>query len=149
MKLTRGIFFAKEKTLFGMKAGQVREGVEKLVFRAGWYNAMGDLLGYGDIATYDLFVIQKKISEPELFVIVPEPDSEWAPTDFGCFRDRKQLSFATPHQGSLAEKCCLVVVPGRTYSTVGFAGLTEITRTRAVEIIKSAAEALLKFKDAS
>ena len=72
--LTREMF-ADEATVWGrIHCGQYRT-FSSIFHNAGWYNARGEKLGYGDLNADDLLAIAQEIDE--MFVVLPERASYW------------------------------------------------------------------------
>jgi len=47
------------------------------VHNGGWYNSLGEKIGWGDLSPDDFHNIQKKLKPGEAFVILPERASFW------------------------------------------------------------------------
>ena len=51
MQLTKGLFdneFELTSGPFGLHNGQMRGGSDKITHNSGWYNKLGEKLGFGD-----------------------------------------------------------------------------------------------------
>ncbi len=59
---------------------KLREGAiraKEVVHNGGWYNSLGEKLGWGDLDEKDFPNIQQHLQEGELFVVLPERASFW------------------------------------------------------------------------
>jgi hypothetical protein len=79
MLLTKGIFGEEFRfngyNEFDLRTGQLR--AKRLCHNVGWYNKLGEKLGWGDLDSADFEKIQKVIPENEWFLILSEQDSFW------------------------------------------------------------------------
>lgn len=57
-------------SLFGLKTGQWRNPPDRVMKDAGWYNQLGQRLGFGDLDTQDLKRIMQALLEEEVFIIL-------------------------------------------------------------------------------
>ncbi|GEM_PF-6155498 len=67
-----------DSRLFGLRTGQIRESLgddRRLVKDAGWYNADGHKLGWGDIGPEDVKSICTELLDTEVFVVLNRGDS--------------------------------------------------------------------------
>lgn len=76
LQLTQGMYADLNCNLFGLQYGQNLCGKE-IIRNAGWYNHLGQKLGYGDLSIEDLDKIAASIAEEELFIVLSELDSTW------------------------------------------------------------------------
>lgn len=60
---------------FGLRVGAIR--AKDLVHNGGWYNGLGQKIGWGDLSVEDIKRIQSKLQPEELFVVLPERASYW------------------------------------------------------------------------
>lgn len=60
---------------FGLVCGQI--SVWRLIKNAGWYNAQGEKLGWGDLSCLNTVRIARELQSNEMFVILDEQDSYW------------------------------------------------------------------------
>jgi hypothetical protein len=77
-QLTKGLYghqFERASNLFGLSCGQIRG--KDFVHNGGWYNKLGEKLGWGDLSTDDFFRIRRELEEGEMFIILDESDSFW------------------------------------------------------------------------
>lgn len=77
-RLTKGLYghqFGPTSNLFGLHCGQIRG--KDFVHNGGWYNRLGEKLGWGDLSTDDFFRIRRELEEGEMFIILGESDSFW------------------------------------------------------------------------
>ena len=80
MQLTKGLFdneFELTSGPFGLHNGQMRGGSDKITHNSGWYNKLGEKLGFGDLSGRDFRRIAKNIDEGEVFIVFGEQDSFW------------------------------------------------------------------------
>jgi len=59
----------------GLKEGRIH--ARDLVHNGGWYNGLGEKIGWGDMSPDDFKNIQAKLQPGELFVVLPERASYW------------------------------------------------------------------------
>ncbi len=83
-RLTLGMYGGEFKraphdsTLFNLRTSQFRESLgeeKRLVKNAGWYNADGHKLGWGDLGPQDIKSVCSGLNESEIFVVLNEDDS--------------------------------------------------------------------------
>lgn len=101
-RLAKGLYgteFQPTNYLFGISCGQKRRNFERIVQRAGWYNKVGEKLGWGDLSVADFIEMARGLDEREFFIIIPD----------GIFWP-DQLDF-----GVVVAGCSHVVCGGRVY----------------------------------
>ncbi|MBI2003282.1 hypothetical protein HYT45_03845 [Candidatus Uhrbacteria bacterium] len=79
-QLTKGMYGSQSNPtggLFGLYCGQMRGGKTKLTHNSGWYNKLGEKLGWGDLTAKDFRRIAKGLKDGELFITLGEQDSFW------------------------------------------------------------------------
>ena len=84
--LTKGMFGSEfsSKAAYGLRCGQMNNG--RRGHNAGWYNARGEKLGWGDLSQEDVDRLMAILPEGELFITLPESASFWDfVTDIGQF----------------------------------------------------------------
>lgn len=59
-----------ENLPFGLCVGQMR--VRRIMHNCGWYNKVGEFLGWGDLSEDDINRIAREISAGDAFFILPE-----------------------------------------------------------------------------
>lgn len=77
-QLTKGMYgheFKSQSNLFGLRCGQMRSG--EMVHNGGWYNKVGEKLGWGDLSGDDFKKIYAELEDDEMFIILHESDSFW------------------------------------------------------------------------
>jgi hypothetical protein len=82
MRLTKGMYgteFDKD-SLFGIHCGQIR--YREVVHNGGWYNSVGEKIGWGDLSSQDFKKISSELQPGEVFIIVGEQDSFWSFVSF-------------------------------------------------------------------
>lgn len=93
--LTRGIYEPRPKP-FGLQYGQKRFD-HVLCHDAGWFNAVGERLGIGDLNHQDFYAISDGLSEDEMFVVVPsylEPDAAvWLTDGLVCSEGPEGMAY--------------------------------------------------------
>jgi hypothetical protein len=125
---------------FGIRYGQIRH--HERVHNGGWYNAIGEKLGWGDLDDKDIIRISKELAGDDVFVVLPESCSHW---DFlqrfedcggGMVRKVMDPKEEAPGIEYLCKHCYLVILPGDWY-WVSYDPINqhEVTRERATEII--------------
>lgn len=126
--LTKAMFgseFSPRSPKFGIQSGQMRSGYGddlkgKWTHNSGWYNRLGEKLGWGDLSAADFKRIQEEIEEGDFFVVLCESDSFWAfvknprPT-FGWDQDTERTA-DNPGVDYIVEKAMWVVEKGHIYS---------------------------------
>ena len=78
MRLTTGLYgheFRNASDLFGIRCGQMR--ADDTIHNGGWYNHLGQKLGWGDLSRDDLKRISQQLEPGEVFVVLPESASFW------------------------------------------------------------------------
>lgn len=65
-----------KKTPFGFLNNQVR--LDGIINNAGWFNFLGERLGFGDLSIQDMKNISLHIPVGEIFIILSEADSGWS-----------------------------------------------------------------------
>ena len=68
-------FDYREKTLFDFHEGQMRG--DDLIHNGGWYNKLGEKIGWGDLSNEDFLTIRAGVEPGECFIILSEADSFW------------------------------------------------------------------------
>lgn len=153
-KLVKGMYgsqFENKSTLFGLRCGQLRGGLDKFTHNSGWYNKSGEKLGWGDLSVRDIRRISCEIPNGELFIILGERDSFWEFVTFNrgsvgslCATDPRMEA---PGVEYIAEKCRYIIAEGYLYYVdecvpqshrVMLTGLTikALTRAEASELIR-------------
>lgn len=61
---------------FGLQTGQMRRD-PKLAHNGGWYNIMGEKVGWGDLDAKDFERIKKELQAGETFIVLSEERSFW------------------------------------------------------------------------
>jgi hypothetical protein len=77
-QLTKSMYgqeFGRTGNLFGLHCGQIRS--RDFCHNAGWYNKLGEKLGWGDLSVEDFQRIRRELEEGEMFIILGEQDSFW------------------------------------------------------------------------
>jgi hypothetical protein len=79
MRLTQGLYglemASPKKDLFGIYCGQYRN--PSVSHNGGWYNSLGEKLGFGDLNQKDLDRIAAHLKPDEAFLVLSESDSFW------------------------------------------------------------------------
>lgn len=80
MQLTKGVygteFHPSGDNTFGLRCGQMRSK-NQLTHNGGWYNGLGEKLGFGDLSADDMLRIFTEIEPGEVFIVLSESDSFW------------------------------------------------------------------------
>ena len=114
--------------LFDLRTGQMRDSYSenrRIVKNAGWYNANGHKLGWGDISPRDIQAIARDIQEDEIFVVLSEQDSFWNFVDIkdqpialiGSLAVVDSLDEHLPSRAYVAERAVMAMRPGELIST--------------------------------
>ena len=61
--------------LFGLFTGQIRSS--SVVNNGGWYNNLGEKIGWGDLSKNDLQKISRGLKSDEAFIVLGEHESFW------------------------------------------------------------------------
>jgi hypothetical protein len=69
--------FSPRTGRFGLRGGQMRGGISKVIHNGGWHNGKGQKLGFGDLDTIDISRIARELEEPEVFTVLSERNSYW------------------------------------------------------------------------
>lgn len=81
MRLVPGMYgteFGPLDGLFGLSCGQMRVSTHRLaVHNGGWYNHLGEKIGWGDLVVEDLVRIADGLEPDEMFIVLPESTSFW------------------------------------------------------------------------
>lgn len=86
---------------FDFRCGQIRS--QEISHNGGWYNCLGEKLGFGDLAAADFLKVRAEIPADELFVVLPERASYW---DFGmtATKETEDLDILAPGVNYVADK---------------------------------------------
>lgn len=140
--------------LFGLHDGQISDPDK--VHNGGWYNLVGEKLGWGDLSPEQILRISQEIEENELFIVLSEHDSFWCYVkEFGdtgedCETDEARMLW--PGIEYVMEKCKLIIRKGMVEAVADWNPThpysTEfncewINRQQAKEIIK---EYVLRYR---
>lgn len=125
-RLTKGVYGHEfdhiQEGPFGLRTGQTRFGIGKITHNSGWYNKLGEKLGFGDLSSGDFERIKAELQEMELFIILNEHDS------FRNFVIRNGViggmaavdqSVEAPGIDYVAELCRYIIAKGRVYAVSG------------------------------
>lgn len=113
-QLIKGMYgheFHNESTLFGIRCGQMR--ADDFVHNGGWYNKLGERLGFGDLSHDDFRKISEELNKDELFIVLGESDSFWNFVDhnpglIGSMCGVKPTAEA-PGVDYIADKCAYII----------------------------------------
>lgn len=119
-QLTKGMFgseFNQTSTLFGLSCGQMRH--HDMVHNGGWYNQLGEKLGWGDLCPTDFKRIAAELEDGEIFIVLREDDSfrnfvTHNPGTIGSDCTTKPDAEA-PGVEYVAEKCRFIITKSRLY----------------------------------
>jgi hypothetical protein len=76
--LTKGVYGYEtdaKKTPFGFLNNQTR--LDGVINSAGWFNALGERLGCGDLSIKDMYKISQNIPTGEMFAVLSELNASW------------------------------------------------------------------------
>ncbi len=122
-RLTKGMYgheFGSTSDLFGIRCGQMRGG--ELVHNGGWYNRLGEKLGWGDLSIEDMQRIASQLEEGELFIILGERDSYW---DIHEEKGDQKKDEHAPGVEYVTKKCRYIIAPKQLYAADEFGNVTE------------------------
>lgn len=80
-RLTKGMYGSymdPKLDLFVLYSGQMRGRKIMIGRNAGWFNKLGERLGWGDLSTQDFRRIAKGLNKGELFIVLSESDSRFS-----------------------------------------------------------------------
>ena len=124
--------FHPANRLFGLSCGQMRS--QDFVHNGGWYNRLGEKLGWGDLSPEDVQRISHEVADEELFIILYESDSFWnfvtRPGIIGSMSAVKP-DVEAPGVDYVVEKCCFIIARDRLFYVDPFDGLKEKSITRS------------------
>jgi hypothetical protein len=120
---------------FSIIQGQIRN--KEIVHNGGWYNALGEKLGWGDLDEKDVVTISQELKDNELFVVMPESDSYWKFVTFEGNKINCDPKEQNPGIEYLCDHCYLVILPGKFHWVTTFDPdpPRSISRERSTEII--------------
>jgi hypothetical protein len=81
-KLYGSEFSPTKDAPFGLRCGQMGSH-RGLGHNAGWYNALGEKVGWGDFTAMNAERVMAEIPENELLILLSEEDSYWNFVSFG------------------------------------------------------------------
>jgi len=119
MRLTKGLYgheFQSASTLFGLCCGQMRSGAGHSIHNGGWYNHLGEKIGWGDLSSTDLARISNELSSDEIFVVLPESASFWnfvkkvGPIGSMCTTEPTEKA---PGVDYIRKHCFYIIKPGK------------------------------------
>jgi hypothetical protein len=80
-RLTKGLYEDRSRFVLGQLFDLHRFRVNDFCHNAGWFNANGERLGYGDLSTEDIKRISEGLQEGELFIVLNESDVPWTKSE--------------------------------------------------------------------
>lgn len=120
MRLTKGMYGTEFRNtdcpLFGIKCGQMRG--DPISSDSGWYNQLGEKLGWGDLSPEDFQRISEQLELDEIFIILSKQDSFWKFVEhIGIIGS---LSKTTPTAEApgidyVSEHAIYIISPGKCY----------------------------------
>lgn len=116
MRLTKGCFGSQfdHITVPGfdfLRCGQIRSK-ESFGHNSGWYNILGEKLGWGDLNKKDIEDIMKNLKDDEIFITLGEHDSFWNfVTEIGPIgsMSKTRISEQAPGPEYVAEHCRFII----------------------------------------
>ena len=119
MRLTKGLYgheFEHKDGLFSLFCGQMRG--TSVSHNGGWYNQLGEKLGWGDLSQKDLEKISKGLKPGEAFIVLGEHESFWNfVTRFGPIGAmcEKTLEESAPGIDYVADHARFAIFPGEIH----------------------------------
>ncbi len=105
--------------LFGLVRGQISPRKLKLVHNGGWYNHLGQKIGWGDLSSKDFRRISSGLKKGELFIVLSEKDSFWAFVSsigatggLSAVREEER----SPGVSYVADRALYVIAPRKIYA---------------------------------
>lgn len=121
---------------FGLQIGQMRG--RRIVKNAGWYNADGQKIGWGDIGADDLRRIAAEIPGEEMFIVLRQEDAHWRfHQDQPLVHQSTHLTEEFPGRDYVAKNARYIVTSGACFSVDErrFRDGEEIDRFEGVEFL--------------
>lgn len=124
---------------FGFRCGQMRHNGQ-LTHNSGWYNGLGQKLGFGDLSDDDVLRILCDIEPDEIFLVLSENDSFWR------FGERDlELNMNAPGVDYVVEHAFIAITSKGVYfigqnrlseggTTVTLGGLGEVPAIKRTEL---------------
>lgn len=145
MQLTKGMygteFRRSDNVTFGLRCGQMRH-LDQLTHNSGWYNGLGEKLGFGDLNGNDILRIMCEIEPGEVFIVLSENDSFWQSNT----TDDQRVDVENPGVDYLVEHAMFVITLGevrrsdyrwhRASRTATLRGLGEVDVISREEILQ-------------
>lgn len=105
--------------LFGLVQGQISPRTLKMVHNGGWYNHLGQKIGWGDLSSKNFRRISAGLRRGELFIVLSEKDSFWsfvshAGVTGGLSTVRKEEQ--NPGVGYVSDRAIYVIAPRKIYA---------------------------------
>ncbi len=97
---------------FGLRCGQMR--TPQITHNSGWYNAVGEKIGWGDLGPEDFLRIMTEIEPGEAFLVLTEQDSFWNFTRYSTSQRENvsNLDSEAPGVDYVMNHACWVVTHG-------------------------------------
>jgi hypothetical protein len=107
--------------LFGLHPGQMAPRKSKVFHNAGWYNHLGQKIGWGDLSAGDIGRIVRELESDECFIVMAERDSYWRfaipnPNDW----EKAPPDILEPGIDYVVNHAQMVIFPGEVYSVSRF-----------------------------
>ena len=100
---------------FGLMCGQMRGRSCRVMKNAGWYDAAGRKLGWGDLSDADMRRIAAGLRKGELFIVLSETASWWEFVTFIGRGKKRRMKVSrrekAPGKKYLAEKASHILAP--------------------------------------
>jgi hypothetical protein len=130
MRLTRSMYGGEfdhrdVSDLFGLHCGQIRC---REVHNPGWYNKLGEKLGWGDLNADDFLRIACELEPDELFIVLCEENSYWNfVCDVGLIGGMSRASHDVNAPGIeyVTKHVMYIIAPCKLYAVAGKACLSE------------------------
>jgi len=119
MRLIPGMYgeeFNAKRGLFDLHCGQMSGG--GFGHNSGWYNVLGEKIGWGDLDKDDMRNIMDGLEDGEMFITMGEQDSFWAFTEkaggFGWLNKQKPTE-QKPGLDYVIGHCRYIIVKGHVF----------------------------------
>ncbi|MBI2633602.1 MAG: hypothetical protein HYW78_04460, partial [Parcubacteria group bacterium] len=116
-QLYKEMYYDLNVNLFGLRNEQMRYK-DKIMHNAGWYNAQGEKLGWGDLSAEDFKNIESEIADGELFITLYEHDAFWNfVVKFGAFGGAcaTKPEEKVPGIGYIKAHCAYIIAKEKRY----------------------------------
>lgn len=143
-QLTRRMFgheFNPKSREFGLCCGQIRGGDGLIIRNSGWYNKLGEKLGFGDLTVENFQRISNELEDGEQFIILNEFDSYLKLATRSVKAIVTEPTMEAPGVDYVAKHAIYIIVRNQLYCVDRYGSLGEefLDRGLRFKILKQAA----------